>query len=58
QGGLFSANRGRCGHGTPDAVPGDRDVTCASVSGPIGPLCPTVQTTPENEWDKLHPNFT
>ncbi len=33
QGGLFSADRGRYGHGTPEAVPGDRDVAYMSISG-------------------------
>ncbi len=31
--GSFSADRGRYGHGTPDAVPGDRDVAYMSISG-------------------------
>ncbi|KAF4114360.1 hypothetical protein G5714_004583 [Onychostoma macrolepis] len=33
QGGLFSADRGRYGHGTPDTVLGDRDVMYTSISG-------------------------
>ncbi len=31
--GVLFGQSGRCGHGTPDSVPGDRDVTYMSISG-------------------------
>ncbi len=51
--GVFFGQSGGCGHGTPDAVPGDRDVTYMSVSGrsDLSVRCP--RNTYENEWDNL-----
>ncbi len=52
--GDFFGQSGRCGHGTPEAVPGDRDVTHMSISGrsDLSVRCP--KSTYENEWNKLH----
>ncbi len=53
--GDFLGQSGRYGHGTPDSVPGDRDVYVNF--GAIGRFCPTVRKT-ENKWDKLHAQET
>ncbi len=52
--GEFFGQSGRCRHGTPEAVPGDRDVTHMSISGrsDLSVRCP--KSTHENEWNKLY----